>query len=389
MRRRTRIALVPLMVTAGALTAAGAAASATVAVARRAIAPEGRRPDDVAVLAVPDGGTAITLQATPDALLPGRYSFWFDGDTGCARLGEVLAVSGSGVVRALERVDFGVLRDARAGRLSGWYYLRPEEVDPAVVSVAVPTEGGEAPAWLFRHGDGATWAIHVHGRGAARQEALRAVPTFTAGGYTSLVVSYRNDPDAPASRSGRYGLGATEWRDVDAAVEYAIRCGAERIVLMGWSMGGAIVLQVLARSLHAGRIVGVALDSPVVDWADTLGHQARLLHIPTPIAHGAMRLLDEPWSAPLTGADGPIDLGSLDFVARADELNVPILLLHSVDDDFVPASASQALAAKRPDLVTYVPFRGARHTRLWNVDPKRWNDAISGWLGGLSEERPA
>lgn len=388
MRRRARVAAVPLILAAGAVAAAATAASTTVAMARRAITPQRRRPDDVAVLAVADDEKALTLQATPDALRPGRYSFWFNGDSGCAKLGDVLAVSGGGVVRAVEAVDFGELRAARTGRLNAWYYLRPDEVDPDVVSVAVPTDGGAAPAWLFRHGDGRSWAVHVHGRGGARQETLRAVETFALHGYTSLVVSYRNDTDAPASPGGRYGLGATEWRDVDAALSYATSCGAERVVLVGWSMGGAIVLQTLVRSERAGLVTGIALDSPVVDWADTLGYQAQLLHIPAPIAAGAMRLLDQRWSAPLTGADVPIDLNDLDFVARADELHVPVLILHSVDDDLVPPSASRALAAKRPDVVTYVPFRQAGHTRLWNVDPGRWTGAISEWLAALPGGAP-
>ncbi|WP_457826784.1 alpha/beta hydrolase family protein, partial [Staphylococcus aureus] len=69
------------------------------------------------------------------------------------------------------------------------------------------------------------------------------VPVFHELGITSLLVSYRNDGEAPRSRTGTYALGATEWRDVDAAIGYARRQGARRVLLMGWSMGGAIVLQ--------------------------------------------------------------------------------------------------------------------------------------------------
>jgi pimeloyl-ACP methyl ester carboxylesterase len=98
------------------------------------------------------------------------------------------------------------------------------------------------------------------------------------------------------------------------------------------------------------------------------------------VAPGAMHLLGSEWSGRLTGQDAPIDFARLDFVQRAGELDLPILLLHSDDDGFVPSTGSRKLAERRPDIVTFVPFRVARHTKLWNYDPERWNGAIREWL---------
>src|SRR5690606_37187059 len=99
------------------------------------------------------------------------------------------------------------------------------------------------------------------------------VPVFHRAGYTSLLISYRNDGDAPSSADHRYGLGDTEWRDVESAIRFALDSGARDVVLMGWSMGGATVLQTLTRSTFATAIRGVVLDSPVVDWVTTLQYQ--------------------------------------------------------------------------------------------------------------------
>ena len=63
------------------------------------------------------------------------------------------------------------------------------------------------------------------------------------------------------------------------------------------------------------------------------------------------------------------------------------VLLHSVDDGFVPATASSALTAARPDIVTYEEFTIARHTKLWNFDRTRWEDAIRAWLDQLGSQR--
>jgi pimeloyl-ACP methyl ester carboxylesterase len=79
-------------------------------------------------------------------------------------------------------------------------------------------------------------------------------------------------------------------------------------------------------------------------------------------------------------AEKAVDLDSLDFVARSGELDTRILLLHSDDDGYVPSVSSRKLAELRPDIVTFVPFSIARHTKLWNYDPERWNEAIRAWL---------
>ncbi|WP_179947112.1 alpha/beta hydrolase family protein [Tessaracoccus flavescens] len=56
----------------------------------------------------------------------------------------------------------------------------------------------------------------------------------------------------------------------DEAIEYAIRRGAQQIVLFGWSMGAAITLQIAARPRHQGLIAAQVLDSPVLNWTEVI-----------------------------------------------------------------------------------------------------------------------
>jgi pimeloyl-ACP methyl ester carboxylesterase len=212
------------------------------------------------------------------------------------------------------------------------------------------------------------------------------VPVLHAAGLPNLVVSYRNDGEAPRTRAGAYALGASEWRDVDAAISYALRHGAESVILMGWSMGGAVSLQAAVTSGHRARIAGIILESPVVDWRTVLRFQARMAGVRAPLPALAMGALQSPLTARLSGADEPILFDRLDMVARADELSAPILILHSDDDGFVPADSSHALQEARPDLVTMPRFTVARHTKLWNYDETGWSTAITEWLDaqGLS-----
>src|SRR5690606_32884091 len=155
-------------------------------------------------------GSTVVLERTPDAGLPGSYSLWFDGGRGHARLGEVAASTGETVTRRVAGVDFGDLSRARRGRLGGWFYLGPRELGYPYSNVEIPTTVGDAPAWLIpAAADTGRWVLQVHGRAVQRSEGLRAVPVFREHGYTSLLISYRNDGDAPPSDDGRYGLGDT------------------------------------------------------------------------------------------------------------------------------------------------------------------------------------
>jgi len=352
--------------------------------ARRIVIPPPKRDDDTRVHRVDLSAGTITLQSTPDSVLPGDYSFWFSLESGHARLGEIVRSTPTAVTRRILGVDFGDLELARRGRLGGYSYLAPADLGFPFEDVLVPTDAGHAPAWLIP-ADEATdrWVIQVHGRAVRRQETLRAVPVFREAGYTSLLVSYRNDGEAPASGDQRYGLGDTEWLDVEAAIGYARSRGATTIVLMGWSMGGAIALQTVTRSAHRDVLAGVVLDSPVIDWADVVTFQGGLLRLPAPVMSGAMRVMGRRWGGRVTGQANPIDFGRLDFVARAGELVVPILLMHSDDDGYVPSTGSRGLAVRRPDIVTFVPFTIARHTKLWNYDRVGWNHAITTWLAAL------
>jgi pimeloyl-ACP methyl ester carboxylesterase len=369
----------------GAITALGSVAGAAfvAAVARKVVTPPVAAAEGLRVLAV--GIDTVTLSSTPESRQPGNYGLWFARGSGHARIGRVVTSTKHTVTRELLGVDSGRLtRDTRA-RIGGWFYSTPASLGVRHSNVTIATPVGDAPAWLIpAAASTGTWMIGVHGRGVRRAEALRGVPVFRRNGYTSLLVSYRNDGDAPASDDGLYALGDTEWEDVDAAMAYALDHGATDIVLMGWSMGGATVLQAATRSAHAHAVRGIVLESPVVDWVTALRHQGRALGPANPFRTGALQVLSRSWGGRMTGQLRPIDLARLDFVGRAAELTVPILLLHSADDTFVPVTASRALAKLRRDIVTYDEFTVAGHTKLWNYDAARWEGAIDRWLRALA-----
>ncbi len=109
-----------------------------------------------------------------------------------------------------------------------------------------------------------TWAIGIHGRNSSVREPLRIVPRLAERGITSMLINYRDDrkePDVPAE-DGLANFGVTEWPDVEAAVDYALANGAQDVLLVGYSMGGALVAGYLERGANTDFVSGTILDSP-------------------------------------------------------------------------------------------------------------------------------
>ena len=134
-----------------------------------------------------------------------------------------------------------------------------------------------------------TWAIHIHELGSGRAGTVCGVQIASDLGYLSFVVTCRITTEGPDIGTGRSTLGATETADMDEPIGYAVRRGAQWIVVFGWSMGAAIALQLAAGPRHDGFITALVLGSPVLDWtkstkADCARHvlpgSARLLAIP-------------------------------------------------------------------------------------------------------------
>ncbi|WP_374199801.1 alpha/beta hydrolase family protein [Arthrobacter sp. SO5] len=377
---------------AAGLLAAGSSALALY-FARRVITPARARDEDQEVLAViRDGhGLQVILAATDDATVEGTYGFFFDGGRGHARIGQIISYSPAErtVQREVEAVYSGDLTTARRGYWSGVAHPDPASIGLPYEEVQIEADGGNAPAWLVRAGPEADiWAIMIHGRGASRQEGLRAVRTARELGMSSLLISYRNDGLAPSAPDGRYGLGSTEWRDVDAAIGYALGHGAREVVLFGWSMGGAICLQTADLSRYHHLIRAMVLDAPVINWVNVLAHHADLNRIPSAVGRYGQLMMSHRLGRRLTGLAAPVDLKTMDWVSRAVELRTPTLILHSVDDEYVPYGPSAALAEKNPEMVTFESFNRALHTKEWNVDPERWERLVLAWLRRQLAPRP-
>jgi uncharacterized protein len=154
------------------------------------------------------------------------------------------------------------------------------------------------------------------------------------------------------------------------------------VVLFGYSMGGQVVMQLLARSALVSRVRGAVLESPMLDWSAGVELRASILHVPPPIpALGR-------WIASLRSG---LDWRSLDVVSRASPPPVPILLFHGTGDRFAPYAVSERFARRFPARVQLERYTIANHVEAWNVDPARYARVLDDWLTerGVGEVRGA
>lgn len=251
-------------------------------------------------------------------------------------------------------------------------------LDREVEDVTFDSDLGPLDAW-YAPGPSDTWAVLVHGKGGERAEMLRTMRTTVDAGLPSLAITYRNDAGAPADPSHLYQFGRTEWRDLDAAVGYATDHGARNVVLVGASMGGGIIASYLQNTPEA-PVAGVVLDSPMLDFGETVSYGAEqeplpvLGHVPAPLT----------WTAKqISALRYDVDWAATDYLDDPGWLTVPALVFHGTADSTVPLRTSERLEASHPDLVTLEVVPRAEHVESWNVDPAAYDAEVARFLRRL------
>ena len=324
----------------------------------------------IEVVTVSDGAITLRDDGDPNVRRPGIWGLeWQSG--GYAQVGDVLDTDDDREeIRRALLPGWPLPPAGSRARLDNFAFPGdPARMGIDFTEVHFAAPGGETPAW-FVPGARSTWLIYVHGKGADRREALRMLPATAALGFPALVITYRNDVESP-SGGGRYGYGASEWRDLEAAVRYALAHGASDVALVGFSMGGAIIMRFIDESALAPSVRALILDSPATDLRAILLGEMRKARVPGVYAQFAL------W---ITARRYGIDWDRLNYVARAVDLAVPTLLFHGTADDRVPIESSDRLAGLRPELIQYHRVPGAHHVGSWNVDPAGYASTVRSFL---------
>ena len=204
------------------------------------------------------------------------------------------------------------------------------------------TDGLGLKGWWVPGDDSSQAVILVHGLEGNKsgEQVLKTASVYSGAGYSVLMFDLRGHGESEGKRTT---LGYQEVRDVRGAlswleVEQGFKPGA--VVLHGWSMGGATVL----RSAPGTGVTAVVEESGYADLPlllrDRLPESSGLPSFFNPgIFLMAKLFLDfDPWA-----------VRPSEDAAKLAEEGVPLLIVHSRDDEVVPFEHAEMLAASYPD----------------------------------------
>ena len=349
--------------------------------------------------------TANSIQLNVEEELWGplleRGIYGIIGQNGDELVGNILSTSGTVVERELLELNGTIVEgdrirgtslvireennDYKILGTSGWSGQAEEGVyTPKSVSnldyetIFYKSDLGEFPAYLTKEGDTGI-VIFVHGyRGDYSREVfakMRAGDLVNMG-YRSMIISYRNDRGLPKDPSGIYQYGATEWRDLDAAINKALEF-SDNIVLWGTSGGGGPVSSWLVNTDDKNKIKGIIYEAPVINFWESVE------------VNGAARF---PWLPSqlfsyfkiFTEVRYGVDFSEMDFTDAVINSTIPTLLFHGDDDEWVPVSMSDLIASERKENFTYIRYENVGHVTSWNADPDNYVYQLELFLNSLN-----
>jgi pimeloyl-ACP methyl ester carboxylesterase len=248
--------------------------------------------------------------------------------------------------------DFGLPQpeeiaiDAGAVTLSGWYFDNPR--------------------------DGQCGLMFLHGFHGTRYHALNWAPMFWERGCDILAYDHRGQG---ASTPAFHTYGFYEKQDAVAALDWfaeRARLSRSQIGVFGVSYGAATALQMAPLT---PEIAFIGADSAYSDLKEILSYQSRRqFPVLTPLLlPGAL------WAAERR-ADFDVEAVAPEQAIAGAQM--PILLIHSLTDEYTFASHSQDIYANSDQsrTVLHLTDWGAPHGRSILTDPVRYRAIVDDFL---------
>lgn len=349
----------------------------------------GTAEDRVIVLEVNNNSIVLNIEEELWGPLLEKGVYGIIGQNGDAVIGKIISNEGTVVKRELISLNGTIVEGDRIRGTSlvvrdenneykilgtsGWSGQASEGVyTPKSVSnldyetIYYESNLGKFPAYLTNDGDVGI-VIFVHGfRGDYSREVFAKMRAgeIVDMGYRSMIISYRNDKGLPKDPSGIFQYGTTEWQDIDAAINKALEF-TDNVVLFGTSGGGGPISSWLENVGDENKVKGIIYEAPVINFWESVevNGAARYPWVPKQL-FGYFKIFTE--------IRYGVDFQKMDFTEAVINSDIPVLLFHGDDDEWVPVEMSDLIAESRVSNLTYVRYENVGHVTSWNADPDNY-----------------
>lgn len=272
--------------------------------------------------------------------------------------------------------DLKAASEHRAGELASaqrWFeFVRPsfEAVD-LTASDGCRLVGHE----LLAGAPSQDWLVYAPGLGGTWKSGLCFARRFAQKGFNLLLLDMRSQGESGGTS---VGYGHIERRDLVEWCEWIVSQDADaRIVIAGFSMGAAAVLEASGEPDLPDQVKAILSDSAYADlWGEAmylLGREGNgasfLLRLTLDIARFALR----------AGKQG-LDLAAASAEEAIGRSSTPTFIVCGADDTAVPKGSSQRLASAAACEYELLVVPGAGHCCASLADPDAYYGAFFAFL---------
>lgn len=230
--------------------------------------------------------------------------------------------------------------------LRGWFIPAAQPESTLEASNLSPISTGDAA------GVDAPAMVYAPATAHDQRSGLSLVAPFHQAGYHVLLFSYRGQALSDG-RKGAFTYGASESRDIDAAVRFLAETkGIRRIGVVGHSAGAVSAILSAARTPMIGAVVAVAPYNCVAEVWRT----SRPAFVPSFILDWTL------WVAERQRGFSREDVCSIDVVDQIAPR--PFLLIHGTDDQRITEAQARRLFATAQAPKAYWSVPGATHSGI-------------------------
>ena len=360
----------------------------------------GTAEDRVLVASISNNSIVLNVEEEMWGPLLEKGVYGIIGQNGDAVVGDIISTNGTFVERSLislngtlvegdkirgtslvVREDTGEFKilgtSSWSGQASEGIYTPKSVSGLDYETIYYQSDLGEFPAYLTNDGDVGI-VIFVHGfRGDYSREVFAKMRAgdIVDMGYRSMIISYRNDKGLPKDPSGIYQYGTTEWKDIDGAINKALEF-TDNVVLWGTSGGGGPISSWLGNVDDKTKVKGIIYEAPVINFWESVevNGAARYPWVPQQL-FGYFKIFTE--------IRYGIDFENMNFTDNVINSDIPVLLFHGDDDEWVPVEMSDLIAENRDTNFTYIRYENVGHVTSWNADPDNYVYQLDTFLSGL------